>query len=37
MLTEAFGDRFECPDLLRDMAARNQTFYGRFAPQAKAA
>ncbi|SHG91663.1 3-hydroxyacyl-CoA dehydrogenase NAD-binding domain-containing protein [Marivita hallyeonensis] len=36
-LTEAFGDRFACPELLRDMASKGQTFYGRFAPEAKAA
>jgi 3-hydroxyacyl-CoA dehydrogenase/enoyl-CoA hydratase/3-hydroxybutyryl-CoA epimerase len=36
-LTEAFGDRFACPELLREMAAKGQTFYGRFAPDAKAA
>jgi 3-hydroxyacyl-CoA dehydrogenase/enoyl-CoA hydratase/3-hydroxybutyryl-CoA epimerase len=36
-LAEAFGPRFTCPDLLRDMAAKNQTFYGRFGPQTKAA
>ncbi len=36
-LTEDFGDRFKCPDLLRDMAAKNQSFYKRFAADAKAA
>ncbi|MGR3616479.1 MAG: 3-hydroxyacyl-CoA dehydrogenase NAD-binding domain-containing protein [Paracoccaceae bacterium] len=36
-LTEAYGERFACPDLLRDMAAKGQTFYGRFAPAAEAA
>ncbi|WP_299958120.1 3-hydroxyacyl-CoA dehydrogenase NAD-binding domain-containing protein [uncultured Roseobacter sp.] len=36
-LTEAFGDRFACPDLLREMAAKNQTFYGRFSKTAAAA
>ncbi len=36
-LTEKFGDRFKCPDLLREMAEKNQTFYGRFGPDAKAA
>ncbi len=36
-LTAAYGERFACPDLLRDMAAKNQTFYGRFAPASKAA
>ena len=24
------GDRFGCPSLLREMAAKNQSFYGRF-------
>ena len=36
-LQAAFGDRFACPDLLRDMAAKGQTFYGRFGPEAQAA
>ncbi len=36
-LTEKFGDRFKCPDLLREMADKGQTFYGRFGPDAKAA
>jgi 3-hydroxyacyl-CoA dehydrogenase/enoyl-CoA hydratase/3-hydroxybutyryl-CoA epimerase len=36
-LTEQFGDRFKCPDLLREMADKGQTFYGRFGPGAKAA
>ena len=36
-LTERFGDRFSCPALLREMAEKNQRFYGRFGPQAKAA
>lgn len=36
-LVEAFGDRFTCPDLLRDMAAKGQSFYGRFGTDAKAA
>jgi 3-hydroxyacyl-CoA dehydrogenase/enoyl-CoA hydratase/3-hydroxybutyryl-CoA epimerase len=31
------GDRFACPALLREMAEKNQTFYGRFGPQAQAA
>ncbi|TNJ43966.1 3-hydroxyacyl-CoA dehydrogenase NAD-binding domain-containing protein [Phaeobacter sp. B1627] len=31
-LTEAYGDRFACPALLREMAEKGQTFYGRFAP-----
>ena len=29
-LTEKFGDRFACPALLREMADKGQTFYGRF-------
>ena len=29
-LTAEFGDRFKCPDLLREMADAGQTFYGRF-------
>jgi 3-hydroxyacyl-CoA dehydrogenase/enoyl-CoA hydratase/3-hydroxybutyryl-CoA epimerase len=36
-LTETFGARFTCPDLLREMAAKGHSFYGRFGPQAKAA
>ena len=32
-----FGERFKCPDLLRDMAAKGQTFYGRFGKEAEAA
>jgi len=36
-LTEAYGDRFKCPDLLRDMAGKNQSFYKRFASDAQAA
>ncbi|MGI9367609.1 MAG: 3-hydroxyacyl-CoA dehydrogenase NAD-binding domain-containing protein [Ruegeria sp.] len=36
-LAEKFGDRFDCPPLLRDMAAKGQSFYGRFDPEAKAA
>ena len=36
-LTEKYGDRFACPPLLREMAEKGQTFYGRFAPEAKAA
>ena len=31
-LQAAFGDRFGCPSLLREMAAKNQSFYGRFGP-----
>ncbi|MEP2641159.1 3-hydroxyacyl-CoA dehydrogenase NAD-binding domain-containing protein [Roseobacter sp.] len=36
-LTAAFGDRFACPDLLRDMAGKNHSFYRRFAAASKAA
>jgi 3-hydroxyacyl-CoA dehydrogenase / enoyl-CoA hydratase / 3-hydroxybutyryl-CoA epimerase len=36
-LEAAYGARFQCPDLLREMAAKGQTFYGRFAPEAAAA
>jgi len=36
-LAEAYGDRFACPDLLREMAGKNQGFYARFGPKAKAA
>ena len=36
-LTEKHGARFECPALLREMAEKNQEFYRRFGPQAKAA
>ena len=36
-LTEAYGDRFACPPLLREMAEKGQSFYGRFDPEAKAA
>ncbi len=36
-LQAKFGDRFECPALLREMADKNQTFYGRFGPDTKAA
>ena len=36
-LTEAYGERFACPDLLREMAAKGQTFYGRFNPDAASA
>ena len=28
-LTEQFGDRFACPDLLREMSDKGQSFYGR--------
>ncbi|MGC1494598.1 MAG: 3-hydroxyacyl-CoA dehydrogenase NAD-binding domain-containing protein [Sulfitobacter sp.] len=36
-LTEKFGERFACPELLREMAAKGQSFYGRFDPATKAA
>jgi 3-hydroxyacyl-CoA dehydrogenase/enoyl-CoA hydratase/3-hydroxybutyryl-CoA epimerase len=36
-LTAAYGERFACPDLLREMAAKGQTFYGRFNPDAASA
>ncbi|MCZ4367829.1 3-hydroxyacyl-CoA dehydrogenase NAD-binding domain-containing protein [Sulfitobacter dubius] len=36
-LTEKFGERFACPELLREMAQKNQTFYGRFNPDASKA
>ncbi len=36
-LTAAHGDRFAAPDLLREMAAKGESFYGRFATAAKAA
>ena len=36
-LAEAHGARFACPDLLREMAAKGQSFYKRFGPAARAA
>jgi 3-hydroxyacyl-CoA dehydrogenase/enoyl-CoA hydratase/3-hydroxybutyryl-CoA epimerase len=36
-LTAKFGERFSCPPLLREMAEKGQTFYGRFGPQAEKA
>lgn len=36
-LEAKFGKRFACPPLLRDMAAKGQSFYGRFDPAKKAA
>jgi 3-hydroxyacyl-CoA dehydrogenase / enoyl-CoA hydratase / 3-hydroxybutyryl-CoA epimerase len=36
-LTKTYGDRFTTPALLRDMAAKGETFYGRFGGQKKAA
>ncbi len=35
-LTRSHGPRFTPPALLRDIAAKGQTFYGRFVPQQKA-
>ncbi|MFT6675354.1 MAG: 3-hydroxyacyl-CoA dehydrogenase/enoyl-CoA hydratase/3-hydroxybutyryl-CoA epimerase [Sulfitobacter sp.] len=36
-LEAQYGPRFKCPDLLREMAAKNQSFYGRFGPKEAAA
>ena len=36
-LSAAFGPRFACPALLREMAEKGQTFYGRFGQEAEAA
>ena len=36
-LEAKFGERFKCPALLREMAEKNQTFYGRFGGEGKAA
>ena len=36
-LTAEHGARFKAPALLRDMAAKGQTFYGRFGAGKKAA
>ena len=38
-MEKAYGERFKAPQLLRDMAAKGETFYGRFgkADKAKAA
>jgi len=36
-LTEKFGERFAAPDLLREIADKGETFYGRFQPQQAAA
>jgi 3-hydroxyacyl-CoA dehydrogenase/enoyl-CoA hydratase/3-hydroxybutyryl-CoA epimerase len=36
-LAATYGDRFKVPQLLRDMAARGETFYGNFAGAQKAA
>ncbi|QAX29343.1 3-hydroxyacyl-CoA dehydrogenase NAD-binding domain-containing protein [Leisingera sp. NJS204] len=36
-LAAQYGERFACPDLLRDMANKGQSFYGRFDPEKSAA
>ena len=36
-LTKTYGKRFSAPKLLRDMAGKGETFYGRFGGEAKAA
>jgi 3-hydroxyacyl-CoA dehydrogenase/enoyl-CoA hydratase/3-hydroxybutyryl-CoA epimerase len=36
-LTEKFGDRFKPSKLLLEMAGKNETFYGRFAPDKRKA
>ncbi|WP_417607448.1 3-hydroxyacyl-CoA dehydrogenase NAD-binding domain-containing protein [Primorskyibacter flagellatus] len=36
-LSSAHGDRFACPDLLREMASKGQDFYGRFGSKPAAA
>jgi len=36
-LTEAYGPRFACPPLLREMAEKGHSFYGRFGPESKSA
>jgi len=36
-LTEAYGERFACPALLREMAEKGESFYGRFGGMAEAA
>jgi len=36
-LAKAHGDRFAAPTLLRELAETDETFYGRFGPEAKAA
>ncbi|GGG77142.1 3-hydroxyacyl-CoA dehydrogenase [Salipiger pallidus] len=35
-LTEAHGDRFACPELLREMAGKNRSFYGSASQSAAA-
>ncbi|GGX52163.1 3-hydroxyacyl-CoA dehydrogenase [Tateyamaria omphalii] len=36
-LEAKYGERFKCPALLREMAEKNQSFYGRFEPKEAAA
>jgi 3-hydroxyacyl-CoA dehydrogenase/enoyl-CoA hydratase/3-hydroxybutyryl-CoA epimerase len=36
-LKAKYGEPFEVPELLRDMAAKGETFYGRFGPEKAAA
>ena len=36
-LQAVYGDRFACPALLREMAEKGQSFYGRFGQKAAAA
>ncbi|WP_296762843.1 3-hydroxyacyl-CoA dehydrogenase NAD-binding domain-containing protein [Sediminimonas sp.] len=36
-LEAAYGPRFHCPDLLREMADKTQSFYSRFGPAEQAA
>ncbi len=36
-LAETYGERFAAPALLREMAEKGQSFYGRFGPDAKKA
>jgi 3-hydroxyacyl-CoA dehydrogenase/enoyl-CoA hydratase/3-hydroxybutyryl-CoA epimerase len=36
-LVAQHGDRFTAPALLRDMAAKGESFYGRFTTKAQAA
>jgi 3-hydroxyacyl-CoA dehydrogenase/enoyl-CoA hydratase/3-hydroxybutyryl-CoA epimerase len=33
-LSATYGERFTCPPLLREMAEKGQSFYGRFSPDA---
>lgn len=36
-LAEAYGERFTTPQMLRDLAASGENFYGKFGPDTKAA